>query len=72
MDDTQKISFTVNGQVRAAAPGVTLLSYLQELGVNLAEVVAEHNGNIVKPDSFGRHEIKSGDTVEFIHFVGGG
>lgn len=68
----KEISITVNGEAKKCSSGASLLSILQEAGINPAEVVAEHNRDIVKPDDFAMRALKDGDTVEFIRFVGGG
>lgn len=68
----QKISVTVNGEAKILSPGASLLTLLQDFGINPAEVVAEHNRDIVKPEAFAKRLLNDGDTVEFIRFVGGG
>jgi sulfur carrier protein len=35
-------------------------------------VVVEHNGKILKKAQFGESEIRAGDVLEVVHFVGGG
>ncbi|MDL2321613.1 sulfur carrier protein ThiS [Desulfosarcina sp. OttesenSCG-928-B08] len=70
MDDTIRI--TVNGQIESCPQGVSVQDYLAARGVNPAEVVAERNGVILRPESFKDSVLGNGDNIEFIRFVGGG
>ncbi len=67
-----EISVAINGEPKHCPQGLTLLGWLEQSGINPAQVVAEHNGEIVKPEAFAQRELNDGDTVEFIRFVGGG
>ena len=62
----------LNGRPRTVAPGSSLVRLLSELGLPGEHVVVEHNGQIVPPDHWSRTVIRVGDTVEFVHLVGGG
>ena len=63
----------VNGEERTVAAGSTLGDLLRELSVNANTVVVEHNRAIIRDRS--RLEsmvLATGDSVEIVHFVGGG
>jgi thiamine biosynthesis protein ThiS len=63
----------VNGEERTVAAGSTLGDLLRELSVNANTVVVEHNREIVRDRS--RLDVvvlATGDSVEIVHFVGGG
>lgn len=66
------IKITVNGQLESCPQGASVQDYLEARGVDSAQVVAEHNGVILKPESFAAAALKDGDNIEFIRFVGGG
>ena len=63
----------VNGEERTVAAGTTLGDLLRELAVNAATVVVEHNREIVRDRSrLDSMVLATGDSVEIVHFVGGG
>jgi thiamine biosynthesis protein ThiS len=65
----------INGVERQFAPHempATLAALLQTLGVEAAAVVAEVDGQIVRRENYGRTEIKAGQQIELIKFMGGG
>jgi thiamine biosynthesis protein ThiS len=68
-------SLQINGQVRQFTPEqipATLLALLERLGVGPATVVAEVDGQIVTPEEFARTEVRDGQIIELIKFMGGG
>ncbi len=67
------ITLTVNGTARELARNSSLAGLLGELGIDRRMVVVEHNRSILRDrDLFDSVELGSGDTVEIVHFVGGG
>ena len=63
----------VNGEERTVAAGSTLGDLLRELSVNANAVVVEHNREIVRDRSrLDAVVLATGDSVEIVHFVGGG
>ena len=63
----------VNGEERTVAAGSTLGDLLRELSVNANTVVVEHNREIVRDRSrLDAMVLATGDSVEIVHFVGGG
>lgn len=63
----------VNGEERTVAAGSTLGDLLRELAVNANAVVVEHNREIVRDRSrLDTVVLATGDSVEIVHFVGGG
>jgi len=75
---SEELSLTVNGEPRTVARGSTVADLLDELQLDPREVVVEHNGEIIRhrlagPDGPLSHRLLSaGDTLEIVHFVGGG
>lgn len=63
---------TVNGEVRACARGTSVSEFIAGLGLDPALVVVELNGEILPAGSFAERELKPGDALEVIQFVGGG
>ena len=62
----------MNGKPREVEQVVTLLEFLQRVGVNPLLVAVEHNGEIVRREGFGQVQLREGDALEIIHMVGGG
>ena len=63
----------VNGEERTVAAGSTIGDLLRELSVNPNAVVIEHNREIVRDRSrLDSMVLATGDSVEIVHFVGGG
>lgn len=65
------IEVVVNGERRAVSPG-TLLDLLRELQLDPRSVVVEHNRRIVRGPGLEDVRLAAGDSVELVHFVGGG
>ena len=68
-------SLQINGQSRQFAPQempATLSALLEKLGIGAATVVAEVDGKIVRPEEFALTEVREGQTIELIKFMGGG
>ena len=66
------IEITVNGAVRSVAEGLTLETLLQTLELDPRKVVVERNRVIVRRTALGATPVQAGDTLEIVHFVGGG
>ncbi|MGH7570003.1 MAG: sulfur carrier protein ThiS [Gemmatimonadales bacterium] len=69
---TETIDVTVNGQRRTLSPGATLLDLLATFRLDPRAVVVEHNRAIVRRPALGDVRVAPGDTIELVHFVGGG
>jgi thiamine biosynthesis protein ThiS len=66
------MTIILNGdRVDVAAP-LTLGTLLVQLGVDPRRVAVEHNLNVVKRASYDTTQIRDGDQVEIVNFVGGG
>lgn len=65
------LSLTVNGETRrTSAP--TIAALVRDLGLAPEKVAVEHNGEIVPRSTLGDTPLDDGDTLEIVHFVGGG
>jgi sulfur carrier protein len=68
------MTITINGKeqtIEESDISVTKLLELQK--VKAPDMVSvEHNGSILKRDTFGETIVKDGDQVEFLYFMGGG
>lgn len=66
------IDVTVNGDARRIPAGGTVTDLLEHLGLHPATVVVEHNREILERKTYGEVPVREGDTLELVHFVGGG
>ncbi|WP_100260066.1 sulfur carrier protein ThiS [Qipengyuania seohaensis] len=65
------IALTVNGETRRTTAS-TIAQLVRELELDPAKVAVEHNGVIAPRSELESHPIADGDTLEIVHFVGGG
>ena len=66
------MQIVVNGEDREVAEGIKIGTLLKELGIKEKTMASAVNMEVVKKDKWDTHELKDGDKVEFLHFVGGG
>jgi thiamine biosynthesis protein ThiS len=67
-----EIHLTVNGEPRTVPEPATVADLLARLGLDPRMVVVELNRKIIRRDDVGSAPLQNGDTVELVHFVGGG
>lgn len=65
------MNLTINGESRSSA-AETLAALVAELGMKPDRVAIELNREIVSRDRWPQTELKEGDQLEIVHFVGGG
>lgn len=54
------------------AAGMTLAAYVDQAGFVLQHIAVERNGSIVPRGTYDTVTLADGDTIEIVHFVGGG
>lgn len=68
-----EIALTVNGAERRIPTGWTLAELLTSLDLDPRVIVVERNGTIVRDrSSFASLALSADDSLEIVHFVGGG
>ena len=67
-----KVNIQVNGEAREIEDGLTIGGLLEELNIRPARVVIELNREIVSRDVYASTPLNQGDSLEIVHFVGGG
>lgn len=73
MTDATPFSLTINGELRAFdAPPAHVEALVEALGLTAARVAVEVNRRIARRAAWSETPLESGDTVEIVHFVGGG
>lgn len=69
------LSLVINGQQRVfeqLAAGARLLDLIEVLELKQDRVALEHNGEIASRTSWGDVALADSDSIELVHFVGGG
>ena len=69
---SDEIEVTLNGEARGVPAGLSLTGLLEHLDQDPAAVVVERNREIVRGDDRDETEVRPGDEIEIVHFVGGG
>ena len=62
----------INGEERAVGDGLTLAAFIEQLGMRSDRVAVELNREIVAREQWAGKELREGDRLEIVHFVGGG
>ena len=66
------MDITFNGTPREIQAGITIQELLDQMHLDCMQVVVEHNNNIIPRQRLAETSLTNGDTLEVIHFVGGG
>jgi len=62
----------INGEPRDFSDGLTLAALVEQLGMKSDRVAVELNLEIVPRANWPAMQLKDGDKLEIVHFVGGG
>jgi len=62
----------VNGETYETMKADTIQGLLDELGISSIKVAVEVNLNIIKKADYSNYNLKEGDRIEIVNFVGGG
>ena len=66
------LTIQLNGEPRRAAAGMTVADLVDELGLDPKKVAVERNLEIVPRSTLADVMLAEGDSLEIVHFVGGG
>jgi thiamine biosynthesis protein ThiS len=72
MSDPGSIQVHVNGKEREVQSGLSVHQLVESFDLNPRLIVVELNREILSRDQFEDVQVSEGDTVELVHFVGGG
>ncbi len=62
----------INGEERSFDGPLTLAALVEQLGIKADRVAIELNHIIVRRDAWAGTNLRDGDRLEVVHFVGGG
>jgi len=63
---------TINGKDSDVPDGLTVRGLIVHLGLGDGPVAVEQNREIVPRAEHASRKVANGDTIEIVHFVGGG
>jgi len=66
------MKITLNGDPHEVAGPLTLSALLEQLKIDSRRVAVEHNLTVVKRAEYDLTQIREGDEIEIVNFVGGG
>jgi len=66
------MNILLNGNPKEIVQNVTILAFLESLGLETKEVAIEHNLKVLQKDAYASTVITDGDRLEIVRFVGGG
>jgi sulfur carrier protein len=66
------MNIVVNGENLNCSDGLSIHGLLVELGLRPDAIVVERNAEILQRSAYATTTVSEGDSLEFIHFVGGG
>ncbi len=69
---SETITVRINGEEREIPAGMTVRELLAHLDLHEGLVVVEKNREILRRNQYGEVPVDAGDTLELVHFVGGG
>lgn len=62
---------SINGELKDVSSS-SLSELIHELGLSNKKLAVELNKEIVPRDSYSQTTLKAGDSLEIVHFIGGG
>ncbi|MBZ5537690.1 MAG: sulfur carrier protein ThiS [Acidobacteriia bacterium] len=66
------INVILNGEKIQMPENLSLRDCVAHLGLPAESIAIEYNLEIIKRKDWGSREVKEGDTIEIVHFIGGG
>ena len=72
MNIKNKIKIIVNGKQMQITPKFSLKSLIIKLKMPLNKIAIELNKKIIDKNRISKIQLKKGDKIEIVHFIGGG
>lgn len=66
------VEIMLNGRIQSVVVGSSLLSLMQGLNITSKAMAIAVNMQVIKKEQWGDYQLKEGDEVEILDFVGGG
>ena len=72
MNTKNKIKITVNGKQMQIIPRLSMRNLITKLKMPLNKIAIELNKKIIDKKRISKIQLKKGDKIEIVHFIGGG
>jgi len=72
MKKIKKIKIRLNGKVRSISDNYSVSDLVQNLKIPIKKVAIELNQEIIDKKKISEINLKKNDTIEIVHFIGGG
>ena len=72
MNIKNKIKITVNGKQMQIIPKLSIRNLITKLKMPLNKIAIELNKKIIDKKRISKIQLKKGDKIEIVHFIGGG
>jgi thiamine biosynthesis protein ThiS len=66
------LTLTLNGETRSFAGPLSVAGLLAALGLDSRKIAVERNKEIVPRSAYAATALAEGDSLEIVHFIGGG
>jgi thiazole synthase/sulfur carrier protein len=68
----EQVTLRVNGETRGIDGPITVTGLLAAIGLDPRKVAVERNEEIVPRSAYAATWLAPGDSLEIVHFIGGG
>ena len=72
MKKNNKIKIKLNGKSSTIDKNISLKKYINTIKIPIKKVAIELNHQIVDKNRLNKIKLKNNDTIEIVHFIGGG
>ena len=72
MKKIKKIKIRVNGKVKSISDNYLMSDLVKNLKISIKKVAIELNQEIIDKKNISKINLKENDTIEIVHFIGGG
>ena len=72
MKKIKKIKIRVNGKVKSISDNYSVSDLVKNLKIPMKKVAIELNQEIIDKKNISKINFKENDTIEIVHFIGGG
>ena len=72
MKKIKKIKIKINGKIKTINENAKLLNLVKNLKIPIKKVAIELNQEIIDKNKLNKIKLRKMDTIEIVHFIGGG
>ena len=72
MKNVKKIKIRANGKIKSIPENYKMSDLVKNLNIPIKKVAIELNKEIIDKNKINRIKLKRNDTIEIVHFIGGG